>query len=170
MEIDKHLDDMLERGVIEPSNSPWSAPVVLVKKKDGPYRFCIDYRKLNSKTIKDAYPLPRIDESLDQLRDNTWFSILDPCLGYWQVEIDQDDKPKTAFATRRGLFQFNVMPFGLCCAPATFERLMESVLAGLPWDICLVYLDDIIVTGKAYEEMHSNLMKVFDRLKGLDLS
>lgn len=130
-EIDKHLDDMLERGVIEQSNSPWSAPVVLIKKKDGSYRFCIDYRKLNSNTFKDAYPLPRNDESLDQLIGSSWFSTLDLCSGYWQVEMEQEDKPKTAFATRRGLFQFSAMPFGLCCAPATFERLMETVLAGL---------------------------------------
>lgn len=127
-EIYKHLDDMLERGVIEPSNSPWPAPVVLVKKKDSSFRFCIDYRKLNSNTIKDAYPLPRIAESLDKLSGSSWFSALDLCSGYWQVKMDQEDKPTTAFATRRGLFQFNVMPLGLCCAPATFERLMESVL------------------------------------------
>ncbi|XP_062599620.1 uncharacterized protein LOC134261188 [Saccostrea cucullata] len=130
-EVDQQLNDMLERGVIEPSNSPWSAPIVLAKKKDGTFRFCIDYRKLNSCTIKDAYPLPRIDESLDQLSGSSWFSTLDLCSGYWKVEMEPDDKQKTAFATRRGLFQFKVMPFGLCCAPATFERLIENVLAGL---------------------------------------
>lgn len=139
-EIVKHLDDMLERGVIKPSKSPWSAPVVLVKKKkDGSYRFCIDYLKLNSNTIKDAYPLPRTVKSLDQLSGSSWFSTLDLCSRYWQVEMDQEDIQKTASTTRRGLFQFNVMPFGLCCAPATFERLIESVLTGLYWDICLVY-------------------------------
>lgn len=158
-EIDKHFDGMLERGVIDPYTCirPWSAPVVLVTKKDGSYRFCIDYRKLNSNTIKNAYPLPRIDESLDQLNGSSSFSTLDLCSGYWQVEMDQEDKSKTAFLTRRGLFLFNVMPFGLCCAQTTFERLMERVLAGLHWDIFLVHLDDIIVTGKTFEEMLSNL-------------
>ena len=103
----------------------------MVKKKDGSYRFCVDYRRLNSCTIQDAYPLLRIDESLDQLSGSTWFSTLDLCSGYWQVEMHSDDRPKTAFATRRGLFEFNVMPFGLSCAPATFERLIKSWIAGL---------------------------------------
>ena len=93
----------------------------------------------------------------------------DLCLGYWQVEMHSDDRPKTAFATRRDFFEFNVMPFGLSCAPATFERLMESVLAGLQWDICFVYLDDIIITGKTFEQMLENLGKVFDRLKKANL-
>ena len=168
-EVSKNIDDMLAKGVIKPSSSPWSSPIVMVKKKDGSYRFCVDYRRLNSCTIQDAYPLPRIDESLDQLSGSTWFSTLDLCSGYWQVEMHSDDRPKTAFATRRGLFEFNVMPFGLSCAPATFERLMESVLAGLQWDICLVYLDDIIVTGKTFEQMLENLGKVFDRLKKANL-
>lgn len=137
-----------------------------LKKKDGSYHFCIDYRKFNSNTNNDAYPLPRIGESLDQQNGSSWISTLDLCSEYWQIEMDQEDKPKTAFASRRGLFQFNVMPFGLCCVPATFERLMESVLAGLHWDTCLVYLDDINVAGKTFEEMLSNIRNVFDRLKG----
>ncbi|CAG2204810.1 unnamed protein product [Mytilus edulis] len=117
------------------------------KEKDGTTRFCVDYRKVNDLTVKDAYPLPRIDDSLEQLSGNKWFSTLDLCSGYWQVEMAEKDRPKTAFASRRGLFQFRQMPFGLACAPATFERLMERVLAGLQWSICLVYLDDIIVCG-----------------------
>lgn len=137
-EVDKHVDDMMKRNVIEESTSPWSSPVVLVKKKDGTTRFCVDYRKLNGLTIKDAYPLPRTDDSLDQLNGVKWFSTLDLNSGYWQVEKSPDDRSKTAFATRRGLYQFKVMPFGLCNAPATFERLMETVLRNLQWDICLV--------------------------------
>ena len=130
-EIDMHVDDMLRDGVIEPSCSPWAAVVELVRKKDGTTRFCVDYRKLNNLTLKDAYPLPHIDESLDNLSGNAWFSTLDLCSGYWQVSVKKEDRPKTAFVTRKGLFQFRKMPFGLTCAPATFQRLMETVRAGL---------------------------------------
>ena len=164
-EVDKQVNEMLEKDVIEPSNSPWASPVVLVRKKDGTMRFCIDYRRLNEVTVKDAYPLPNIDEAFDHLSGHAMFSTLDLNSGYWQVAIEEKDKPKTAFVTRRGLFQFKVMPFGLTCAPATFERLMETVLAGLQWDKCLVYLDDIIVIGNSFENMLENLEKVFDRLQ-----
>ena len=163
-EVEEHVSDMLSRGIIEPSHSPWSSAIVLVKKKDGSTRFCVDYRRLNSIPTKDAYPLPRIDESLNQLRGSEWFSTLDLNAGYWQVELDPCDKHKTAFVTRQGLYEFNVMPFGLCNAPATFERLMESVLAGLQWQICLIYLDDVIVYGKTFDEMLKNLEKVFEKL------
>ena len=164
-EADKQVDDMLKRGVIEESNSPWAAGVVLVKKKDGSFRFCVDYRALNDVTVKDAYPLPKISETLDSLSGAKWFSTLDLYSGYWQVGVENEDKPKTAFITRKGLFQFRVLPFGLCNAPATFERLMEVVLAGLQWDICLIYLDDIITFGKSFDEAVENLEKVLDRLR-----
>ena len=154
---------MLEEKVIQPSKSPWASSIVMVKKKDGTHRFCVDYRKLNDITIKDAYPLPRIDESLDQLAGSQWFSCLDLNSGFWQVETDLVDREKTAFTSRKGLFEFSVMPFGLCNAPATFERLMESVLSGLQWQICLMYLDDIIVAGKTFEDMVNNLSLIFDR-------
>ena len=163
-EVNKHIDAMLERKVIQPSKSPWSSPIVLAKKKDGSTRFCVDYRRLNEVTIKDAYPLPLIQESLDHLSGARWFSTLDLCMGYWQVPVQKNDRPKTAFASRRGLYEFSVMPFGLCNAPATFQRLMESVLRGLQFEICLVYLDDIIVTGKTFDDMIQNLSMVFDRL------
>ena len=163
-EVDKHVESMIQKGVVQPSSSPWASPVVLVKKKDGTTRFCIDYRKLNDITVKDAYPLPLIDQSLDHLAGAKWFSTLDLFSGYWQVTVNPNDRPKTAFATRHGLYEFSVMPFGLCNAPATFERLMERVLSGLQFDICLVYLDDIIVTARTFDEMINNLSKVFDRL------
>ncbi|UYV73632.1 K02A2.6-like, partial [Cordylochernes scorpioides] len=132
-------------GIIRPSSSPWSFPVILVKKRDGKYRFCVDYRKLNDVTVKDVYPIPRIDEVLDTLQRSKYFSAIDLKSGYWQVEVEEKDKEKTAFTTAHGLYEFNVMPFGLCNAPATFERNMENMLGNLRWQICLCYLDDVII-------------------------
>ena len=133
---------MAAKGVISPSKSPWASPIVLVKKKDGTTRLCIAYRKVNDVTTKDAYPLPRVDDTLDKLAGSVWFSTLDLKSGYWQVEVAPEDHAKTAFCTQEGLFEFNVLPFRLCNTPATFQRLMDSVLAGLQWSSCLVYLDD----------------------------
>lgn len=164
-EVDNMLEEMIEKNVIEPSTSPWSSGIVLVKQRDGTTRVYVDYRRLNSVTVQDAYPLPRIDDSLDRLSGNTWFSTLALCSGYWQVEVEPGDRSKTAFASRKDLFKFRLMPFGLCSAPATFQRLMEKVMFGVQWQICLVYLDDVIVAGKAFEDMIKNLQVVFDRLK-----
>ena len=125
------IREMLLRGQIEPSDSPWASPVVLVMIKDGSTRFCVDYRHLNSLTMKDAYPRPRIDDSLRLLGNQQWFSAMDLASGYWQVAMSADAKRKAAFVTNEGLFQFWVMPFGLCNAPATFECLMDRVLCGI---------------------------------------
>jgi len=146
------LEEMQQQGVIEPSNSPWASPVVLVCKKDRSLQFCIDYRKLNKVTRKDSSTLPRVNDLLDSLSDAQWFSTLNLRSGYWQVEIDPGDREKAAFSTQNGLFQFRVMPFGLCNAPSTFQRLMELVLAGLSWEVCLVYLDDMVIFGHTWEE------------------
>ena len=132
-ETEELVRKMLDEGVIEESNSPWSSPVVLVTKKDGSTRFCVDYRKLNDVTKKDSYPLPRIDDTLTTLSGSAWFSTLDLKIGYWQVGIHPEDKEKTAFSAGSGLYQFTVMSFGLCNAPATFERLIEMVLRSLIW-------------------------------------
>ena len=163
------VTEMLTGGQIEASDSPWSSPVVLVTKKDGGTRFCVDYRQLNDATIKDAYPLPRIDDTLDMLAGKQWFSTLDLTSGYWQVSLSREARAKTAFATHSGLFQFRVMPFGLCNAPATFERLMDRVLQGLRWSRCLVYLDDIISFGGTFDGALSNLTLIFERLRSYGL-
>ena len=164
-EVKKLLEEMLQKNVVSPSTSPWASPIVLVHKKDGSTRFCIDYRKVNSLTRKDAYPIPKIDETLDTLAGARLFSTLDLRSGYWQVQVNPEHWEKTAFCTSEGLFEFNVMPFGLCNAPATFQRLMDSVLAGLHWKTCLVYIDDIIVVGKSFDEHLCNLQAVLERLR-----
>ena len=163
------LQGMLDKGIITPSRSPWASPIVLVTKKDGSTRFCVDYRKVNTVTRKDAYPLPRVDDTLDTLSGSTWFSTIDLKSGYWQVEMTPNDREKTAFCTQEGLFEFNVMPFGLCNASATFQRLMDCVLAGLQWSSCLVYIDDIIIVGRSFEEHLHHLQQVLDRLKSAGL-
>ena len=164
-EIEKQVEDMLNRGIITPSSSPWSSPVVLVDKKDGTKRFCVDYRELNKHTIKDSFPLPRIDESIDYLAGAKYFCTLDLAAGYWQVPLDDEAKLKSAFVVPGGLFEFQVMPFGLCNAPSTFQRLMETVLAGLQWKIALIYLDDVIVFGSSVEEVVDRLQVIFTRLR-----
>ena len=154
---------MTKQGVIRLSNSPWSSPIVMVRKKDGFWRFCIDYHKLNAMTHKDAYPLPRI-ETLESLAGAQYFTTLDLASGYWQVEVEEAHKEKTAFATPFGHFEFNVMPFGLTNAPATFQRLMECVLAGLSPEECLIYLDDVIVFNSSFQDHLQSLCHVLERL------
>ena len=167
--VEKQVREMLEQEVNQPSVSPWSSPVVLVRKIDNTYQFCVDYRKLNGITVKDAYPLPRVDETLESLGGASYFSTLDLASGYWQVAMDPEDKKKTAFSTKQGHFEFNVMPFGLCNAPATFQRLMEYILAGLQWDHCLVYLDDIVVFSTTFDQHVKKLRAVFSRLSAAGL-
>lgn len=169
--IDKEVNQMLENGVIEEGEGAWGFPVVLVRKKDGTVRFCVDYRALNAVTIKDVYPLPRIDETLEALHGTSRYTSLDLHAGYWQLGVAQEDKPKTAFTTRRGLFQFCRMPFGLCNAPSTFQRLMDCVLRGLTWVSCLVYLDDVIIFTKGSVAQHVvELAAVLERLAETGLS
>ena len=165
----EELRKMIDRGVVEPSNSPCVSNVVLVVKKDGKVRFCVDYRSQNDVTIKDAYPLPRVDECLDSLAGATWFSSMDLNSGFWQISMAPEDKQKTAFNTSLGLYQFTVMPFGLANAPSTFERLMENVLRGLQWQECLIYMDDIIVPSTTFSEGLERLERIFIRLSEANL-
>ena len=161
--------EMLQHGVIRESSSPWSSPIVMIKKKDGSWRFCVDFRKVNSMTQRDAYPLPRIDETLEALAGSQFFTTLDLASGYWQVEMEEADRAKTAFSTREGHFEFNVMPFGLTNAPATFQRLMECVLAGLTYEQCLIYLDDIVVFSVTFDQHLERLRAVFQHLDNAGL-
>ena len=150
--VKEELARMTCLGVIEPSSSGWASLIVLVKKKYGSTRFCLDYRQVNNLLIKDSYPLPCIDDTFKALRGFKWFSTLDLASGYWQVPMAPEDAEKTTFTTQFGLYQFKKMPFDFANAPATFERLMELVLSGLHWQICLIYLDDIIVFRETFEE------------------
>ena len=164
-----HLEGLLKAEVIEPSASDWASPPVLVRKKDGKVRYCIDFRMLNDRTAKDAFPLPNIEECLDVLEGTEFFSTLDMCSGYYQIEIEEEDKHKTAFITRYGLFQYRRMPFGLCNAPATFQRAMTLVLRGLTWEEVLAYLDDIIILGNNFDQSLTRLRTVFDRFRQYNL-
>ena len=163
---------MLEKDLIAPSKSAWSAPITLVKKKDSTYRFCVDYRKLNEVTRKHCFPLPRTDDSLDALGGNKYFSVMDLSSGYWQVGVHVDDQGKTAFATADWLFNFKVMPYVLCNSEATFQRLMELILAGLHWSTCLLYVDGIICFSKTVRQQIDRLDEILTRIRdaGLKLS
>lgn len=168
--IQEQVDDMLKNKIVRPSTSSWSSPVVLVQKKGGSVRFCVDYRALNNITRKDVYPMPRIDDALDTLQGAEYFSSLDLRSGYWQIPMHEQDKEKTAFATPDGLYEFNVMPFGLCNAPATFERMIDTVLRGLKWKTCLCYLDDIVIFSTTFEEHLQRLNDVLTCLANAGLT
>ena len=168
-EEEKIIADQLKAGVIRESSSPWSSPLVYVKKKDGTTRQCVDYRKLNEVTKKDAYPLPRMEDCLDCLGGAQVFSTLDLQSGFWQIEIEEDDRQKTAFSTRNGHYEYVTMPFGLCNAPSTFERAMELLMKGLQWKTLILYLDDIIVMAPSFDDHLTRLDEVLSRLSAAGL-
>jgi len=163
--ISEHVVNMLKQGTVEPASSPWASNVVLVKKKDGSFRCCIDFRQLNSVTRKDVYPLPRIDDCLDAMASATLFSTFDLRSSYHQVQVAPQDRDKTTFICPRGMYRYRAMPFGLCNAGSTFQRLMDVVMSGLHLDVCLVYLDDIILFSRTVEEHLERLVRVLGRLR-----
>lgn len=164
-QVKAHIQELVEQGIARPSCSPYSSPIVVVMKKDGEIRLCVDYRLLNSKTRKDAYPLPRIEESLDALSGARWFSTLDLASGYNQVPMAEKDKVKTAFCTPFGLFEFNRMPFGLCNAPGTFQRLMERIFGDQSFQTLLLYLDDVVIFSSSFADHLQRLEVVLARLQ-----
>ncbi|CAN8076123.1 unnamed protein product [Agarophyton chilense] len=161
---EENVSKMLEEGVIEAAQSAWASPVVLVPKPDGSLRFFIDYRKLNAVTVRDTYPLPRMDECIDSLGEANVFTTLDANSGYWQVPVAEDDQDKTAFACRAGLYRFKRMPFGLTNALATFQRTLDILLSRYKWKTCLVNLDDLIIFS---QDVESHLRHVEEILKAL---
>jgi transposase InsO family protein len=167
--IDKETQSMLQAGIIRPSDGQWTAPVVLVKKKDGKWRYAVDYRGVNNITIGDSYPLPKPEDCFDSLAGSVWYSSLDLQAGYWQIPIKEADKCKTGFVTYEGTYEFNVLPFGLTNAPAKFSRVMDALLMGLKWNSCLVYLDDVIVFSKTLPGMLERLRQVLIRFKKANL-
>ena len=168
--VEKEIEMMLKEGVIEAANSEWASPIVIVKKRDDTIRLCVNYRKLNAMTLVDAYPMPRIDDILDQLQvgQARHITTLDLAKGYWQIPVAEEDWPKTAFITSRGLYQFKMMPFGPCGAPATFQQMMDQVIRWMH-KFASAYLDDLIVFSSTWEDHLSHLRAVLSRLQELGL-
>jgi len=163
-EVNRQVQDYLDRGIIVESVSPYSSPVVLHRKPDGTHRFCCDYRRLNAVTQVDIYPLPRMDDIFDRVTGAKFISTLDCLQGYHQIKMAKDSQPKTAFVTSDGKYEWTRMPFGLASAPSCFQRVMDDVLKNLKWTIALVYLDDIVVYGKTFFEHNERLEKVLRAL------
>ena len=164
-EVKDHLKELQAAEIIKPSKSPFASPIVIVRKKDGRIRLCVDYRKLNTRTVRDAFPLPRIEESLDVLRKAKYFTSLDLMSGYLQVQVAHKEQQKTAFTTPMGLYEYTRMPFGLMNAPATFQLLMNTVFADMHLSELLIYLDDVIICSATLEEHLKRLERVFVRLR-----
>jgi transposase InsO family protein len=168
--VKQGIKDMLDKGLIRPSKSPWSAPVLLVPKKDGKWRFTVDYRPLNTIVPRDAFPLPRIDDSLNLLGQSEWFTTFDLVSGYWQIPVAEANIEKTAFVCSEGLYEYLRMPMGLSNSPATFQRLMQKILpAHIRASYALVYMDNIIIHSATFEEHMVHLADVLDRLKEANL-
>ena len=169
-EVDTQVTKLLREGIIQESASPWNSPLLIVPKKIGEdgkqkWRLVVDFRRLNEKTIGNAHPLPYITEILDQLGQSKYFSCLDMVMGYHQIELEPGDGPKTAFSTKQGHWEYKRLPFGLKTAPATFQKMMNSVLSGLTGTRCFVCLDDIVIYSKSLSDHHAKLRELLDRLR-----
>jgi hypothetical protein len=163
--IKKEIDWMMKNNLIQPSYSPWSSPIVLVKKKNGEIRFCVDYRKLNAVTKQDSYPLPKMDEILEAFGSSTHFSTLDALSGFHQVEMEEFSREKTCFTSSHGNYEWKVMPFGLTNAPAEFQRLMDTIFRGVLWQFVLVYIDDVVIFSDSFEKHLKHLDQAFSKLR-----
>ena len=169
-EVRKHIEELLSCGIIKKSKSPWASNVVLVRKKNGKLRMCVDYRMLNKKTVKDSYALPRTEEIFDVLNGSTVFSTIDMKSGYHQVSVEDSHKCRTAFTVGPlGFYEYNKMPFGLSNSPATYQRLMEECLGPYNMKICVIYLDDLIIFSNSFEQHLERLDMVLTRLKQCNL-
>ena len=165
-EIEKqHIEKMLNRRVIRSSKFPNASPIMLVAKANGKVRFCVDYRELNDRTKKWSYPLPKINDVLKYLSRSLYYSTLDMTEAFWSIPIKEKDKEKTAFISQYGLWNWNSMPFGLFNALATQQHFMDKILSGLQWQICINYIDDIVVFSKTFDEHLQSLEKVLERLR-----
>ena len=163
------IEELKDKGVIRESVSPWASPIVLVSKKDGGVRPCVDYRKVNNLVKPDGFPLPRIQDCLDAVAGSSWFSTFDLTSGYFQIPLKKEDIPKNAFVCKYGHFEMTRMPFGLNNAASTFQRTMEMVLQGLQWITCLIYIDDIIVFGRDFDEHILRIEQVLERIRSAGL-
>ena len=170
IEIEKQVKELLELGMIKPSTSPWAAGIVMAPKPDGSWRFCVDYRMLNQVTVRDSYPLPRVDEYLHAMEGNTWFSVMDLNSGFWQIPLHPEDSKKTAFLSHAGLYEWVRMPMGLMNSPAVFQRVMDLAFAGMKWRNLLVYVDDVLVMSPTFERHVEDLQEAFDRLEALGMT
>ena len=169
-EVNRQVQEMLDNHVIRPSSSPWNAPIILVKKKDNSMRFVCDFRGLNNVTKKDSYPLPHIRDVIDKMSGAVYWTTLDAASAYWSIPLAEHDREKTAFSVPRGKFEFNVTPYGLCNAGATYQRMIDIALSGLPGDRILAYMDDMVVFSKSFSEHLEDLQQIFRRLRYSSIS
>jgi len=164
-ELHKQIQELLDQGYIRPSTSPWGSPVLFVKKKDGTMRLCVDYRALNDATVKDTFPLPLIDDIMNDTHGAKIFSKIDLAQAYHQIRMKDSDISKTAFTTKNGSYEYTVMPFGLCNAPSVFQRAITQALEGLIGITCVAYLDDILIYSKNEEQHDKHVREILDRLR-----